>query len=162
MGNEERVLKAKERLRTELEAIWLAEPQEIKTIKKDEKIVGPFEQKGSILIYSTRDTGEIAIYLHCLRSMALSQEVDIRSLALVTAKLIETKGDMWRRYYSMEHTYSIMQETAWAMRVVKTKEELADLIQNLSLYLCRFYGWLDETIHWASVSSIIDWELTDK
>jgi hypothetical protein len=160
MGNAEKVVKAKDQLKKEFEAIWLSEPQEVKDLK--EKVLGPFLNHGSILLYVTRDTGEFTIYLHTLRTMALAGEVDIKSLASVTAKIVETRGDTWRRYYAMKHTCAVMQETALALRSAENKEELADLIQSLNLYITRFYYWLDETIPWASICTLIDWELEGK
>lgn len=159
MVQENKVSKIKERLEKEFHQIWLSEPAEVRRIKEDKKIAGAFEQKGSILLYTTNETGGIVIYLYYLRSMAKTEEVDIKALRIVTANIVESKANQWRRYYSMDETPSLMEEAALALRVVENKEDLLGIIDGLMLYLGKFNFWLDSTIPWASICSMIDWHL---
>jgi len=159
MMQENKVSKIKEHLGKAFDQIWLSEPVEVRRIKEDKNIAGAFRQKGSILLYTTHESGEIVLYLYYLRSMAKTEEVDIKALGVVTANIVESKANQWRRYYSMDETPSLMEEAAVALKIVEKKEDLLDIIDGLMLYLGRFNFWLDSTIPWASVCSVIDWDL---
>lgn len=159
MANCDKVATVTDLLSRELSRMWLSEPQEVQRLKQEQRLAGAFDQKGSLLLYSNAETTEIQFYIFYLKSMAKADEVSIGALASVAAKFVESKADQWRRYYGMHETPSLMEEAAVILKTVHRKEDFLSIADGLSLYLGRLSVWLDSTIPWSSVCSVIDWHL---
>lgn len=154
-----KISKVVESLNREFEKIWLSEPPEVRRLREDKKLAGAFEQKGSLLLYTDAETGEIQLYLFYLKSLVASGELNIDAAGIVLAKMLESKGNQWRRYYGMDETPSLMEEAAVALKTAEKSEDVIAVVDGLLLYLGRLSLWLDQTIPWAGVCSMIDWHV---
>lgn len=149
----EKVGQVRNRLKKELEDIWLAEPPELGQLRR---AGGAFYRPGPVILYAESETREILDYLWYFRLAAKQGVAPLAVLQRVASFVVGQKADKLEAWYKLKHTAAIVRDGLSEMEAADDQEDYVAVIDALLVYLSRFNYWLDSVIPWAAVSGVFD------
>ena len=142
-----------EKIKTAREAIWLHEPADIGRLRTRK---GARNQGASALLYAAMKLGQLVVFLNHLREVAKQGGVDLETMRRITEPLLEFYAKQYNGFYQLIDTAAIVRQGESALRGVRTLDEYAALVGELSLYVGRMDYWVDLEIPWPQFGEVFE------
>ena len=140
----------KDAIRNEIEAIWVEEPEDVRTIRRGffPSGAGNYNQYFSVLVMLGSETRNLAIHSFSnLVTFSESGEFDIQQLKYMTKEMLRvTTGVMG--YFGLKRLGEILTSFLNQLDGVEELHELRDLFKDLFTLSNRYQMWLYQTFPW--------------
>jgi hypothetical protein len=144
--------KAKGLLETEVGKIWFDEPADVKNLSK---VLGAFEQNGSVKIYADAETRGLADIITRLRAIHDNKTVDTKGVSLVAGEILAAYAEQWPRYYQFKEISRVLDEVATCLKQpLEDAQELDEVLKLALRYVYRVCFWVDTEIPWKDVTDL--------
>ena len=148
-------------LKEKLDQCWLTEPEDVTKLRKG-GVQGAYKHISCAILYSEGETREMVDYLWYIMKLVEQNKLDLSAGKVAVCTMVDLKQDKWTRWYGMEKLPPIMKEAVLGMQSAETKQEFLDIVEILQILIGKINFWLDRTIPWMTVSSVVDWTLEGK
>ncbi|MDD5219624.1 MAG: hypothetical protein PHV11_03565 [Candidatus Bipolaricaulis sp.] len=143
---------AKSLLEREIKAMWLKKPRDVSNLSK---VLGAFEQSGSVKIYADAETRGVSDALTRLRVIHQSKAVDTAAMSKVAGGVLAAYAEQWPRYYRFQESSKVIGEVAECLKTPITNASELDEILKLAIrYVYRLCFWIDTEIPWKAVTDL--------
>ena len=142
-----------EKIRAAREAIWLHEPADVGRLRTRK---GARNQGASAVLYAAMKLGQLVVFLNHLRGVARQGGVDLKTMQHITEPLLEFYATQYGGFYQLIDTAAIIRQGETALRGVRTLDEYAALVGELSLYIGRMDYWVELEIPWPQFGEVFE------
>ncbi len=143
---------AKSLLEKEIQAMWLKKPRDVSNLSK---VLGAFEQSGSVKIYAEGETSGVCDLLTRLRVIHQGGAVDTVSMSKVAGGVLAAYAEQWPRYYRFQDSSKVIGEVAECLKTpLKSAAELDEILKLSVRYVYRLCFWIDTEIPWKAITDL--------
>lgn len=147
---------ALDKIKAAREAIWWEEPDEIKRLPS---IKATRSQGASTVLYAATKLATLITFLNHMRGVARGGGVDLETMKAVTESYLEFHAGVYGNFYKFAEVAQVVRGAQEALAQVKSLEDYAILIGELSIYLNRVDYWVDMKIPWAKFGEAFEQQL---
>jgi hypothetical protein len=142
----------KEFLKKETDKIWFAKPADVSHLSK---VLGAFEQSGSVKIYAHGETSALVDVLTRLQKILADGLVETPTLSIVAGGILDAYAEQWPRYYRFKEIPKVLEQVARCLKTpITSKSELDEILSLCVRYIYRVHFWIDTEIPWKAVTDL--------
>jgi hypothetical protein len=138
------------RLKQEIDGIWLAMPADVEALQTRRGTKG---YRLPVLVCGEENTRAFADALSVLRSLAADEAMGIQDFTTTIEAFVRSNLAVLRNWYGLDDSAAVVESVMPALREVRRRDDLVELVSALALYVGRLHWWVDTLVPWAGMSA---------